>query len=239
MIRDKKKILNSLFYGFAAGIITPFRFGEYLARNISLQSSTIKVAVATFFDKIFNLIIILLAGSFLAILLLFYLHHKFIALILLLVLISLTTLFVLLISNSRLRSYMINFSLIKKNAFFLKIGLDEYTKLKPEFYFKIIFLSLVHYLIVIIQYVFILKSFNASNNFFYLMWYSSLVLLGKSVIPPISFGEIGIREASSIFFASFFRISNSVGFNSSIIIFIINLLIPAVFGMLFTLRDKQ
>lgn len=238
-LNDKKKILDSLLQGFAAGIITPFRFGEYLARNITLQADTLKVVLATFFDKIFNLIIILFLGSISVILLLLKLQKQSVALIVTFSIFVLAFLLLMIITNLKIRNYLVNQSSVQKSFLSFRLALAEYTRYNSFFYLRILLLSLIHYFVVIVQYVLILKSFSAGNSIFNLTWYSALLLFGKSVIPPISFGEVGIREASSIFFASFFQIDNSVGFNSSIIIFVINLIIPALFGMLFSLRGKK
>ena len=53
----------------------------------------------------------------------------------------------------------------------------------------------------------------------------------KTIIPPISMGELGIREGASVYFLSQFGERTSIGFNSSILLFIINLLIPALIGV--------
>ena len=61
----------------------------------------------------------------------------------------------------------------------------------------------------------------------------------KTIIPPISFGELGIREGASVFFITKMGETASVGFNSSIFLFMINLVIPAVIGVGMFLRKND
>lgn len=238
-INDRRKVFDSVMHGFAAGIITPFRFGEYLARNIAYQADTLKVALATFFDKIFNLLIILFIGVASVIFLLIFTGRVEIAVLLSFLVLVIISLIVSAVKNSKIKKYILN--LFPKQNYFkqLKIIIIDYGKYDIRFYANIIFLSMAHYFIVIIQYIFILKSFGAANNYIELSWYSSLVLFGKTIIPSVSFGEVGIREASSIFFAKYFELTNVMGFNTSILIFFINLLLPALLGTLFTFRNSK
>ncbi len=50
---------------------------------------------------------------------------------------------------------------------------------------------------------------------------------------PISFGDLGVREATSIYFLSKYGIADVVAFNSSLLLFTINMIIPALVGLLF------
>jgi uncharacterized membrane protein YbhN (UPF0104 family) len=53
----------------------------------------------------------------------------------------------------------------------------------------------------------------------------------KTIIPPVSMGELGIREGASVYFLTQMGESASIAFNASIFLFIINLLIPALIGV--------
>ena len=56
-------------------------------------------------------------------------------------------------------------------------------------------------------------------------------MFAKTIIPPVSFGELGIREGASVFFITQMGEVASVGFNASIFLFMINLVIPAIIGV--------
>jgi len=73
----------------------------------------------------------------------------------------------------------------------------------------------------------------ASHQFDFLnyLWAAGLIIFTKTIIPPISLGELGIREGASIYFITQMSGTAAVGFNASIFLFIINLLIPALIGV--------
>jgi uncharacterized protein (TIRG00374 family) len=238
-ISDKNKIMHSLFNGFAAGIITPFRAGEYLARNISYKTSALNVALATFFDKIFNMLVILFIGLFSLIFLFSKNKRTDYAVLTIFILLISVLITVLVLKNEKLTKLWQRLSTKHKMFKNFYLAISKYRDYEYEFYSKVILFSVFHYFIVLFQYAFILYSFGVNNTFWELIWYSSLVLFGKTIIPPVSFGEVGIREASSVFFAGYFGIKNSVGFNTSVIIFLINLLLPAMFGYIYSLVRKK
>jgi len=234
-IKNSKIIKHSLYQGFSAGIVTPFRAGEYLARNIALKSNTSKVALATFVDKIFNMFIILVVGI-IALILLFIRIKNTTLISGTLVFGAIITFISILLTKTKLITKLINHKYIKSNRLVILIG--EYKSFNPKFYVKLLLYSGLHYFLILMQYSFILISLNSHDSFLKLFWFVSLLLFGKTIIPPFTFGELGIREASSIFFSKYFLITKAIAFNSTVIIFLINLLLPALWGMLYLYKDE-
>jgi len=64
-------------------------------------------------------------------------------------------------------------------------------------------------------------------------------MFAKTIIPPVSLGELGIREGASIFFITALGESASVGFNASIFLFFINVLIPSLIGLILLLKKNN
>jgi len=64
-------------------------------------------------------------------------------------------------------------------------------------------------------------------------------MFAKTMIPPVSLGELGIREGASVYFLTQFGETASVAFNASIFLFIINLLIPALVGLVLLLKRND
>jgi uncharacterized membrane protein YbhN (UPF0104 family) len=58
------------------------------------------------------------------------------------------------------------------------------------------------------------------------------MMLAKSIF-PISIADIGIREAGSVYFFALLGISSAAAFNASMVLFLINILLPSVVGLLF------
>lgn len=235
-IHDSVVIRHSLYQGFVAGLITPFRAGEYIARNMSLKADPIKVALATLVDKLFNMFIILLLGVVALLLLLIKINES--------VILSEFILLLLIIFSGVFLSYkkkylyrILNSKLFRKTRFG-KI-LNEYKIYPFSFYLVVFLFSLLHYFLTLLQYSLLLISLNSFDSLFNLIWFASLLLFGKTIIPPFTFGELGIREASSVYFSKYFLITKAMAFNSTILIFTINLLMPSIWGLLFLFKEKS
>ena len=53
----------------------------------------------------------------------------------------------------------------------------------------------------------------------------------SKIIIPISFGDLGIREGAAIFFLGRVNVLKIHAFNASLLLFVINILIPSVVGI--------
>ena len=234
--RDKKKIILSLFYGFSAGSFTPARIGEYFGRAILFsERPLIQITAATVIDKLFTLIVVIVLGS---ISMLFYLKFSFIFIILSVIL-----------SGIIIALIMKKGSSISENRFFkklvrFKIISSLYTKLSfmrnvdKSFSLKLLFLSILFYVCFIAQFALLVSAFSLHANFINYLWAGGLVMFVKSVIPPISLGELGIREGVSVYFVKQLGENAAVGFNASISLFLINILLPALIGLILLLKRK-
>ena len=68
----------------------------------------------------------------------------------------------------------------------------------------------------------------------------SAMLFVKTLL-PVTFGDLGIREGIAVFFYGFFAVSEAAVFNASLLIFVLNFLLPALLGTfyLFKLRELK
>ncbi len=235
-VKEKKKIFRSLFYGFSAGAFTPIRIGEYFGRAIALKdNSLLQVTIATIIDKIFPLVIVLFAGSLASILFVFYYYEVTIYItvsLFIVVFILFYFFFYLLLSESFWQNIIIaNLSKIK---IFAKIFKQHNTlqQLTGNTVASLTFISILFYACFILQYALLVIAFAHEFHLLKFIWAGTLMMFAKTVIPPISFGELGIREGASIFFLMTFGFSEAVGFNASIFLYLINVLLPALAGLL-------
>jgi uncharacterized protein (TIRG00374 family) len=244
VLRETKnsRIILSLFYGFSAGIITPLRIGEYFGRAIAFKDkSVVQVTAATLIDKFFPLVIVVFFGSISSIL---FLYIKFgvsiyITLSLFIVLFTLFYILFLLVINQRFWDNVL-FSRIKKLKSMGKV-FDKLTVLKSLdriYFIKMISLSLLFYLSFLIQYMLLVAAFSHNQNLLEYFWAGNLIMFVKTVIPPISLGELGIREGASVYFLTHLGETPAVAFNASIFLFIINLLVPAFIGLILLFKKN-
>jgi uncharacterized membrane protein YbhN (UPF0104 family) len=240
---NNKKILLSLFYGFSGGVFTPARIGEYFGRAAALKDhSLIKITVATFVDKAFGLITVAGFGSLASILFIHYYYNGSVYLtsslfILLFVLFYLAYTFSLdpAFWNSMLFNPLRKSSHLKKLFNNLQI-LKELDRLYST---RMTVISIAFYVCFIIQYALLSSAFSGHYNFIHYIWAGNLVMFAKTIIPPISLGDLGVREGASVFFLQKFGEAKSAGFNSSIFLFLINVLLPSVIGMFLLLKKND
>lgn len=106
--------------------------------------------------------------------------------------------------------------------------------LKNEDAFFIFFVNVLKYLTFNTQFYLILLAFT------FVPIYKAFIAItamyfAKSVITGISFSEIGSRGATSVYFFGKLGISTAIALNVALFVFIINRLIPSIFGFFIVL----
>lgn len=240
---NKKKIVLSLFYGLSGGVFTPVRVGEYFGRAIPFREKPIlKVSVATFIDKIFPMIILVFFGSIscLPFLYFYYGLNIYFAVILFAAIIMI---FYLLTQMFIKQKYWDNSffsfikSLIKKES--VRGSFKMLKNLQKKFIMQMTGISILFYLCILTQFSILVAAFSLNFRFLDYFWAGNLVMFVKSIIPSISFAEIGIREGASIFFLSKMGEPNFVAFDAAIFLFFINVLFPALIGFVLLFKRSN
>jgi uncharacterized membrane protein YbhN (UPF0104 family) len=242
-VKDKFKVFRSLFYGFSAGIITPLRIGEYFGRGIEFRDkSLVQVTVATLIDKFFPLLMVASLGS-ISSLFFIYLYYDVSIYIVLSLFILIFTFFYLLILLLLSNKFWDSILFSKLNSSTrLKPFLDKlriFESLDKAYFYKMLLISFLFYACFLIQYALLVAAFSNHFDFIHYLWAANLIMFVKTIIPPITFGELGIREGASVYFLTQMGETASIGFNASIFLFIINLLIPALIGVGMFLRKND
>jgi uncharacterized protein (TIRG00374 family) len=241
--KSKKKIFLSLFYGFSGGVFTPARIGEYFGRAVAFKDkSLLQVTIASFIDKLFPLMVVVSCGSLASILFLHYYYHVSVYLtgslfILLAVMFYLAYIFMM---DPRSWNNVL-FTRISRHPKFQKF-LDNIGILKNLdrlFSTKMILISVGFYVCYIFQFALLAAAFTHHHDYTHYIWAGNLIIFSKSIIPPVSLGELGIREGASIFFLQQFGETAVAGFNASIFLFFINVLIPSMTGLLLLFRKND
>lgn len=236
-----KLIVNSLFYGFTAGAFTPARIGEYAGRALVFKDrKVIDVAIAVMLDKAITYIVLVSTGLVSAFIFILYkeLIPTYALVLIIVVVVSISVTWFLTFRNYKpkwLRKLYSKFSIKYESLIKLK---DLYRNDKKSFY-TLFIITYSFYLIILIQFSLLLNAFHGSSTFISGIWIASLVYLGKTLIPSITIGEIGIRETVSMFIVVQFGLVPELGFNAAFILFVINIVFPALAGVGFMLRDKQ
>jgi len=240
---NNSKILTSLFYGLSAGAITPARIGEYFGRAIAFKNKPLlRVTAATLVDKFFPLMIVAFIGSMAGILFLhvYYQISFYLTLALFIVLFTLFYFFAIVIRNEKFWDGIF-FTKLKNSKRFnsLYLQLQTLKKLDRTYFAKMTSISLLFYGCFLLQYALLVSAFSHNSEVLNYLWAGNLIMFAKTIIPPISLGELGIREGASVFFLTRFGELSSVAFNASIFLFIINILLPALVGLILFMKKNN
>lgn len=239
---DKNQLKRGFFIGIMMGSFTPGRLGEYLGRKLALKNEgLLEISMATFIDKVFNLFFISGIG---ALVLTIYLYVNIavpvMAVIALFVSISILVFILLHLMlseswwNNSIVRFMANFKLLKK----YKERFLVLKQLNRGLINRLAVFSGLIYFITLLQYGLLVVSFSGGSNVVEYMWAGALFLYTKSFIPAFTWGEIGVREAVSIFYLTSFGLSEAVGFNTSLLLFLINLFLPSIPGFWYLLKNR-
>lgn len=239
---ERKSVLNSLLYGFSAGIITPFRVGEYVGRALAFPGEkAFKVTLGTLIDKFFAFIPVFFVGAAASALFLYVCYNLSALYFSILLIVILLVLFLFLYTSLKTNFWE---DLIRKMTSksrklteFID-GLHTFKLLSGKVSVKISLITFLTYLTYVVQYGFLVGAFSNHWDILTYVWMGMLVFFAKAVIPPVTFGELGIRESASVFFAAKLGLSSAAGFNSAIFLFFINVLIPSVPGAALLFRSR-
>ncbi|MCF7809376.1 flippase-like domain-containing protein [bacterium] len=246
--------LGSLLGGYALGIVTPGRIGEY-GRGFFIKHNTLNLVGLTIIDKFYNigctvafglpalitLPWIFKLGTFDIIEMDVFISktHLFISIIILVLILGLLLLY-LALDPRPIRSliYSLQITFPRRNRIAqLAHGLDYFNA--PQARFTLL-LTLAHYIVFLVQYYLLISSF-AQLDIFTSIRGAAAILFAKTAL-PIAIADLGVDQLVSVQFFGQFGASPEAAFNASILMFAMNVLIPALIGVLFISRlqiDKR
>lgn len=226
---------HSLMAGFPLGLLTPGLWGE-LGRAFFLpQLNERKTMVLAAFEKVFDLLVSLLLG---ALALLFLVNKNALPQELSLPLIALLA-FVLLVHVLMLQPCALKSSsrLLNRRLTSQRSALRVLSRLNQKNLAVLWLLSFGFALTYSLQFVLLLRGL-VEISFFEGFLGASATFLAKSLL-PIALGDLGVREGAAAFFFARIGVSPQAAFNASLILFLINLLIPSLCGMILLWKKQN
>lgn len=97
-------------------------------------------------------------------------------------------------------------------------------------------ISVGFYLVIYLQMFLLLNAFSPVEPSDAFLGFASMMFL-KSLL-PISLGDLGIREASSVYLYSLMGIGAATALNASLLLFAINIVLPSLIGLVFIPRSR-
>lgn len=225
---------KAVYAGIITGIFTPNRIGNFLGRaqvvpsemkpiiithtfasNLaSLQSTLLLGMIGILVSPIeltFSKPMLMIAtGAFVCVLLFLSFHPSVVS--------NISWI------NKRISSYLPSIEAFERKPLARKI--------------ELLALSLLRSFVFQLQFVLILFAFDASLDFYALFWAISITYLITTLFPSLFFGKLFIREASALYVLSQFKIDEGIILISVILLWLINLVIPAIIGYLLLLKTR-
>ncbi len=235
-----KTSLRAVFSGIAVSMFTPNRTGEFGGRILSLKKSNRLAGAFSFvIGSSSQLLITVVFGGISIVVLLLFFNNKlliddFFRYISIILVSLISILFLIFYFNIKIVSGVYKIKCLRK----YRKQFEVFSDFSRKQLLVILLYSIIRYAIFIIQFYFLFYVFDANLSF-----YSSFLIITATyyimaVIPSITLAEIGIRGSAIVFFTEIFTPVFAGTLSASIILWIINIAIPAVTGSVILSKIK-
>lgn len=232
-----REIFQSLLAGFTFGFITPGRIGEFGRAFFIKDYSWVSLLGVTFLDKFFSLAVVIFLGSLGLMYNLsgqLYLHT--LIPIIIFTVITLIVIYYILFHPEILRSFLYSLNIILPFRDKIKLLMGSLDAFHRRQAFRLLLFTLGFNAIFLIQFYILVCAFEPAP-IVPTMFALAAIMLVKSLL-PISVGDLGVRESAAIFFLGHIGLQETTAFNASILLFMINLLIPSLIGLVLVLKYR-
>ena len=236
------RAVKAVTTGMSFGILTPNRLGDYAGRILFLEEGfRVEAALFTFVDRLSQMAATLIGGFFFL-----YFMDQFIS-----------------FQGSSWENYEYEFKIAAVLLFPITLiflfwpaiwmkpllwlaGKFPVLKMNPGSMRPVPFskaagamaLSLLRYAVFSFQYVLLLKAYGFSLGIATAFHLIAGIFLIKSVIPFVGLSELGIREAVAVEMIAFYGIDSAVAFHPTVLLYLVNILLPALVGLVFLAQLK-
>lgn len=234
-----RETLGSLFFGITLGMVTPGNLGE-LGRGLFFQNRDKMVITGlTVLDKLSNMLVISTLG--LLSISLFVLSQPgwqtdgVIASVLAVASI-LAIIWISIFRSNWIKRILTKISRRYPKNLRLQAFMDALVQIKRKDMLAILGLTLSWFMVIVLQYHVLITAFTHIDIGQSVQGVTAAIF--TKMLLPISFGGLGIREGLTVFYFSLFDISRAAVFNASLIIFLINFILPAIAGFYYLLQPN-
>ncbi len=236
-----KHSFKAVLAGISTGIFTPNRIGEFAGRPYFTDKSKIAAGVfAGFAASLAQSLVTVLMGLIALNLYFFSAEHTFFVEIETFWAIIIFS-FLLAVTIFYLFFHLHLFVSLKKYFPFLEKYRQELTFLREytnSDLLKVLIFSLLRYLVFFLQFFFLLYVFDVKISIDQAFIAIALVYLFLFAIPSFAISEMGIRGSLAVFFVGMYSTNYPGILLASILLWMINLAFPAVFGTFVLFKMK-
>ena len=239
-----KRSIRAVFSGITVSAFTPNRVGEYAGRVFCLEKADrIQGVLITVIGSMAQLITTIVFGL-IGILLLPNLMPEFDALLSEIIFAYPIMLFIIILLNALLVTLFLNasvFSVVLSKFKFLR----NFAKYNEVFTFynssellEVLLYSIARYIVFTTQFFILLQVFGVDVSYIDAIILTTTMLFVISVIPTIAITEIGIRGSVALFLFSLVSVNTAGILSATFLMWVINLLLPALIGVAFIFTLK-
>lgn len=232
---------KAILSGVTVSVFTPNRIGEYAGRVVYInKGDRIKAALITVISSLSQLLITLLVGAFC---LLFYFNKyqsDVVGSLSIYIGIQLYVVFFVLVILTFINTSFL--SILLSRIKFLSDRFQKYIEVFGYYsqgdLLKILGISFLRFLVFSAQYYLLLMFFDVDLDFTQALVLIPVYFITLTAIPTITLAELGVREVVAI---SVFSVvaTNEIGMvSTSFAIWLINLAVPALIGVVFVLQAR-
>lgn len=194
------QVLKSIYVGNLTAIVTPKRLGNFIGRNWILNDKAQQVTISTISGNFYQLFITIIM-AFCSFLYLYFFKTQF--------LLELKYYFLLLVFFYSFLLFFIGYTIFNNNwhpivnklklVKYFNISTDHLTSISFFKRIKVLFFAMSRYWIFIFQYYLLFKGFNIPVDFLDVIILVGLLFGTVTFLPSFAPGNLGTREALSIF----------------------------------------
>jgi len=194
------QVLKSVYVGNLTAIVTPKRLGNFIGRNWILKDKAQQVTISTISGNFYQLFITIIM-AFCSFLYLYFFKTQF--------LLELKYYFLLLVFFYLFLLFLIGYTIFNNNwhPIVNKLKLVKYFNISTVHLnsissfkrIKVLFFAMSRYWIFIFQYYLLLRGFNITVDFLDVIILVGLLFGTVTFLPSFAPGNLGTREALSIF----------------------------------------
>lgn len=225
---SRREMLASFFFGATLGSFTPGQLGEYGGRAIHLPSKEWGTVIGlAAIDKL-QMAGIMALGGIVGLLLLFKVH----SMLLIFVGASVSLVIILLLVRfSIMQAVLKKLGIVKMKYAWVRQAADSLSLFAARDIAATTLLSVFHYAIVYFQLFLLMNAFEQIGPLDSFLAYAAM-MFSKTLL-PFSIADLGIREFGLVYFSSLLGFSAPAALASALLLFFINIVLPALIGLFF------
>lgn len=223
-------LLMGVLAGVTFGFITPGRSGEFVGRVMfSKRQQKTKSFYLSAIGGIAQMVVTLVFG---AVLVQFWTADALIAG----VVIGVAVVFLLLYFRFDLfNGVLLSISKLQQH----KLVIDNEELPSIPVLMHVLGLSALRYGVYLFQYVLVFEFMGVSNNFMLLLTHNAVLLLLQSLSPLMPLLDVSFRGGAALYVYSGVTVNNLAVVSGALLVWFINLVIPALLGYVFILRYRK